>query len=153
MYNLNLRSKIANSSIQKGKIRKNEFKKFTFIHLFFPFFQVSEQRKSTREGFGRGGGLFGRYFWKSFPCTNPLNNQQKTKKGKTQEKLRSTYFSLIFLVFLCVDPRYWTPARKVLEQILYDRRVTGPSVRRFPTKRFIGTCGRRQKFRKWLNRD
>ena len=44
------------------------------------------QRKSTREGFWRLLGIFGGYFWKSFPCKNPKENHGKTKKNLDKAK-------------------------------------------------------------------
>ena len=44
------------------------------------FEQGSKQRKSTREGFFWGQGVFGGYFWRSFPYKNPRKNQEKPRK-------------------------------------------------------------------------
>ena len=59
--------------------------------------QGSKQKKFVREGFWRVSGLFGGYFWKSFPYKNPRKNQEKPKEN--QEKPKKNSDNIVFLMF------------------------------------------------------
>ena len=70
----------------------------------------SNQRKSTREGFGGLLRVSDCHLGTSFPCkspkkslTEPKKRKRKTKKNK--RKFIFLYFSLFFFIFLWFDPR------------------------------------------------
>ena len=81
----------------------------------------STQIRSTREGFGMLLGIFGGWFWKSFPCKKTMKKQKHVEKNKTN--LRKAHKNLIFIIFcsfLCVDPR--TDDAKI------ERKNTSPNI-------------------------
>ena len=53
---------------------------------FGKVFEGSTQRKSTREGFWRLLTTFGGYFWKSFPCKIPRENEEQPRRNQEKPK-------------------------------------------------------------------
>ena len=96
MLDLKLRFYTKQSALEPDSRVWNRMSSLKNLQVIFKI-QGSNYRKFAREGFWWVWGIFGGYFWKSFPCKNPRKNQEKLKKN--QEKPIKTIKNGVFLIF------------------------------------------------------